>query len=590
MLAKGPNFSGLASAAIRGTPARALTVSRAFALVAIAACGNATHDVRGAGGAPSSIAGATGAAGALSGGAGGGGASPSGSAGSASGAPATATAGARGSAEGGSAEGGRTTAPGGGAGRTESAGAAAETGGRGSHAGGAAPSMGGTPHETSGAGGASSGSGGFTQAVGPAVTKDGEALVTSDGLTIVSYGGYLNGESFQEDGIVSYGGYQYAAFWNTAHHVVVARRTLPAGAWSSIELTDYTNTAGDAHNTISLGVSPGDGTLHLAFDHHGDDLHYRRSAIGLLSTPAAATWTASSFGAVTSALVGSTKVSEVTYPRFVTEPGGNQMLFDTRIGSSGSGDEYLWEYDAASHAWKSLGKYLDGISSSVNAYLHGLMYSPGGTRLHAAWCWRETPDAQTNHDLFYAYSDDNGRNWKDDGGNVVAVTGSRFVTKDTVSARVWEIKQNRGLINQEHMIVDASGVVHVLLSHMPDSEADDSDFTRSRTKSQFFHYFRASDGSWHRVPIGLPVIENFRGKLAVSSTQNVYAILPDLRIAAASAAKNYQDWTLLDRTDSGRFFSDPLIDTARLLSEDKLTIYYPQKSSSNIYVLDYSIQ
>ncbi len=155
---------------------------------------------------------------------------------------------------------------------------------------------------------------------------------------------------------------------------------------------------------------------------------------------------------------------------------------------------------------------------------------------------------------------------------------------------MWDIKQNRGLINQEHMTVDASGVVHVLLSHMPDSEPDDADFTSSRTKSQFFHYFRATDGTWTRVPIGLPVIENFRGKLAVSSTRNVYAILPDLRIAAASAAKNYQDWTLLDQSDSGRFFSDPLIDTARLLLEDKLTIYYPQQSSSKIDAFDYTIR
>ncbi len=42
--------------------------------------------------------------------------------------------------------------------------------------------------------------------------------------------------------------------------------------------------------------------------------------------------------------------------------------------------------------------------------------------------------------------------------------------------------------------------------------------------------------------------------------------------------------------ESGRFFSDPLIDTARLATEDKLTIFYPQKSSANIYVLDESIE
>ena len=47
---------------------------------------------------------------------------------------------------------------------------------------------------------------------------------------------------------------------------------------------------------------------------------------------------------------------------------------------------------------------------------------------------------------------------------------------------------------------------------------------------------------------------------------------------------------MLEQTDKARFFSDPLIDTARLLTEDKLTVVYQQKSSSNIYVLDYTLK
>ena len=33
--------------------------------------------------------------------------------------------------------------------------------------------------------------------------------MTYSGLTVVSYGGYLNGESFQQDGILTFNGYQY---------------------------------------------------------------------------------------------------------------------------------------------------------------------------------------------------------------------------------------------------------------------------------------------------------------------------------------------------------------------------------------------
>ena len=467
------------------------------------------------------------------------------------------------------------------------AGNSVSTGGRGGNA------SGGVPAGSSGAGGQNAaGSGGRAGAPGapPALTKTGESLLTDAWLTIVSYGGYLNGESFQQDGVLSYAGYQYAAFWNTARHVVVARRALPAGDWARVELTDYTNSEDDAHNTISLGICPGDGTLHLAFDHHGSTLHYRRSVADLVTNPATAAWTPASFSAVTGALVGTTTVTQVTYPRFVTEPGGSKMLFEARIGASGSGDEYLWEYSAASHAWTAIGRYIDGTDDSINAYPHGLSYGRSGSRLHLTWCWRDTPDATTNHDLLYIYSDDHGRTWKNNDGTTVGTTGTSSVTRSSTGIRVWAINQNRGLINQEHMAVDHAGRVHVLLSHLADGQADDSNFDSARTKTQYFHYWRDPAGKWTRTAMGVPSVANFRGKLAVSSSGNVYAILPDLRIAAAAGAANFATWTVLDASDQGRFFSDPLIDTSRLMTEDSLTVVYPQKNARNIYALEYTLK
>jgi hypothetical protein len=405
----------------------------------------------------------------------------------------------------------------------------------------------------------------------------------------VSYGGYLNGESFQQDGIVSYAGYQYAAFWNTARHVVLARRELPSGAWSALEFADYTNSEGDAHNTISIGICPGDGTLHLAFDHHGSTLHYRKSSLGLLEASSSTPWATASFSAVTDRLVGGNALTQVTYPRFVTEPDGKKLLFDARIGSSGSGNELLWEYDSVSHAWASIGEFINGTDASINAYPHGLSYTRGGTRLHASWCWRETSNASTNHDLLYVYSDDHGRTWKNNAGANVATSGSAPLTRDSAGIKVWTIAQNRGLINQEHMAVDATGRVHVLLSHLPDAQASDSNFDSARTKSQYFHYFRDAAGAWSRTAMTYPAQAAFRGKLAIAESGNVYAVLPDLRIAAAPAAQGFKPWSLLGNTDAGKYFSDPLIDTARLATEDQLSIFYPRKNSAEIYVLDYQL-
>jgi hypothetical protein len=475
-------------------------------------------------------------------------------------------------------------------GATSVVGGTAGVAGGGTANGGGGGVLGGSGGALATAGSAGAPAAGAENRVEPGATKERETKLSDQGLTLVSYGGYLNGESFQQEGVISYKGYQYAAYWNTARHVVLARRKLPDAAWASLELSDYTNREDDAHNTISLGISEADGSLHLAFDHHSSPLHYRRSVPDLVSDAEGASWSAASFGAVTSSLVSGQNIADLTYPRFVSEPGGAKLLFSARIGTSGSGDEYLWEYDAATQRWSLLGKYLDGIVDNVNAYPHGLSYGPGSQRLHLAWCWRDTSNASTNHDLLYLYSDDHGRTWHDDAGATVATTGSQAARQSTPGIRVWDIGQNRGLINQEHMVVDSLGRVHVLLSHLPDGQADDSNFDSARGKTQYFHYLRKLDGKWTRTALGQPSVHNFRGKLALSSTNNLYAVLPDLRIAAAPADGEFANWTLLEKGQPNYFFSDPLIDSVRLQSEDTLSVMYPQKASPNIYVIDYSLE
>ncbi len=74
----------------------------------------------------------------------------------------------------------------------------------------------------------------------------------------------------------------------------------------------------DAHNVVSLGVDPTDGTIHVAYDLHNNTLKYVRSIAGATT---GATWNASVFNAQTSALIGTTNITSVTYPQFVrTQP------------------------------------------------------------------------------------------------------------------------------------------------------------------------------------------------------------------------------------------------------------------------------
>lgn len=424
-----------------------------------------------------------------------------------------------------------------------------------------------------------------TQAA-PGVSAPGVSTLATDGLSVVSFSGYLNGESFQQEGITSFNGWQYAAYWNNARQIVLARRQLPSGGWQKIVFNDYTTTVSDSHNVICIGISRGDGAIHLAFDMHDATLKYRKSQPGVATNPGAQTWSTGRFGVVQNNLNGPT-LTGLTYPAFISVPGGRLQLA-IRVGASGSGDEVLFEYNNGT--WSKLGTFINGTSSSVNAYLFGIEYDRAG-RLHTTWTWRDTPDASTNHDLMYAFSDDQGRTWKNNTGTVVARTGSTFITPATAGVRVWAIAKNRGLINQESQVVDSQGVVHVIASHLPDGAPSNANFNAARESVVLQHYFRGTNGVWSKQQT--PFLERLsRADVGVDARDNLYVVSGDsrtfkLHVETASAAANWSDWTL--RYTSGAvYFSDPLVDHARLLSDGILSVFSPRASSGTIDVLDFT--
>lgn len=88
----------------------------------------------------------------------------------------------------------------------------------------------------------------------------------------------INGYAFQQDAITSFRGWQYAVFYSTLTpeaapeplFVHLARRQFPSGPWETIVFEDYPQTTDDGHNTVQMGICPGDGTIHLSYDHHCD--------------------------------------------------------------------------------------------------------------------------------------------------------------------------------------------------------------------------------------------------------------------------------------------------------------------------------
>lgn len=402
----------------------------------------------------------------------------------------------------------------------------------------------------------------------PALLSD--AVVTTESFSkAVAYGDGLNGLSFQQDALLSHKGWQYATYYNAVRHVCVARRKLPSGAWQILELKDYTQTEDDSHNTISMGICAQDGTLHLSFDHHDNDLHYRRSVAGLASNPDSSAWDASRFGATTNQLIGA-RLTTITYPRFVSEPSG-KLLLEFRIGSSGEGDSYLYEYDGTAGKWIQFGansRYLDGVGN--NGYINGLDYGAQG-RLHVTWCWRETPDVVSNHDLLYAYSDDDGRTWKNNAGTEVGRTGSAYISPSSPGIAAWSLPQNSGIVNQEAQGVDPQGRIHAFIR-------TDSTLSGGTRKPFHTHFWRDESGKWTRIntriPSGSPTGD--RGKILFDRDGNAFALLPGFRIASASAAQKWTDWKITYTGNSSQRTMEPLFDRARLAEEGVLSVFWQE--------------
>lgn len=243
----------------------------------------------------------------------------------------------------------------------------------------------------------------------------------------------VNAVVFRKNSLVTAGGYQYAAFYDQEHYVVLAKRKSGAAQWET-RRTPFQGNVRDAHNAISI-MGDGAGFLHVAWDHHNSPLRYARSvAPGSLELGAPQPMTGSEEG-------------RVTYPEFHKLPDGG-LLFLYRDGGSGNGNLVVNRYESGS--WRRLhGNLIDG-EGQRNAYWQAFVDGQGA--IHLSWVWRESPDVASNHDLCYARSRDGGKTWERSDGRPYALPITAASAE--YAARV---PQQHELINQTSMSADAQG-------------------------------------------------------------------------------------------------------------------------------------
>jgi BNR repeat-containing family member len=340
--------------------------------------GGAGSGVAGAGGATGSGGGAAGTGGGAAGTVGGGATGTGGGAAGAVGGAAGSAAGAGGGSAGRGGTGGQggTAGTGGAGGAMGGGGGIGGIAGGGRGGGGAGGRGGGAGTGTAGAGGTGTGGVGGAGGVGTIV----KMLDVTDVWSGHPVGFALLTTATQ----------QYAAFYDSQQRMTVAQRALTSDSWKLVRLP--TSVGWDSHNYIAMAIDAG-GFIHVSGNMHGVPLiYFRTTQANNIDTFAAA------------AMVGSNE-QMCTYPLFFKDTSGN-LVFNYRDGSSGSGNHIFNIYDAGTKAWRRLlnAPFTDG-QGARNAYPVGPVLGPDGW-WHMVWVWRDSPNAETNHDLSYARSRD----------------------------------------------------------------------------------------------------------------------------------------------------------------------------------------
>jgi hypothetical protein len=452
-------------------------------------------------------------------------------------------------------------------------------------------------------------------------------VLSSNATTVKSYDTNVNVASYRQHGILYYEGYQFVAWYNgNTRNAIVARRSfdraeLKAGTWSWAYVDYVLSSDGDSHNVIVMGISPTDGRLHVAIGQHGSQLYYSRSVANAVSgttwdnTVFGGTGTASSGAAApTGGLPGYTAATNnVTYPYFMNAPDtGNTLQLAYRTGSSGDGEMQLAEYSTSSNNWTYIGQFTSASGSYIqnnvtsttrNAYPHGLNYDEAG-RLHMAYTWRENlnvafiancGDTINNHDTLYIYSDDHGRTWKNSQGTTVGdVKAKTSAGVASAGLVVDPLPVGRDMMNQETQITDHNNLFHAVISYVPTRYQ--ATCATDRSQAQPFHLWRAADGTWTKTEIqlgGKDVNQGYdRSKIFVDEGDNVYVLMPDLRLVGASAASQWTDWQLLWDGRSRDNYGEVIIDFNLTRTAKGVSVLYMKDTNSTtgeLHVLDLKI-
>jgi len=371
----------------------------------------------------------------------------------------------------------------------------------------------------------------------------------------------VNATIFRINSITSHCDHQYIAYYDANGRVVLGKRKIGTTNWS-IRKTRYKGDPTDAHNGISIAVD-GSGIVHMSWDHHCDPLRYCRS-----TRPGTLEMTDEM------PMTGKNE-NTLTYPEFYNLPNG-ELLFLYRNGSSGNGNTMLNRYDIETGKWSVVQHPLISGQGQLNAYTNQIAVDEKGC-WHISWCWRETGDVATNHDLCYAKSPDEGKTW-------AKSTGKKYTLPITAEncECIRRIPQKSELINQTSMTVDASGCPLIATYWRPEG-----------TKVPQYQLVYYDGNNWKTVQVGqrktpfslsgagtkyLPIC---RPKVLAGAENKVYVIFRDIEYdnklcVAISQDQQRKKWRIKELTRDSFEQWEPSVDSV-LWKREKVIHLFLQK-------------
>lgn len=342
----------------------------------------------------------------------------------------------------------------------------------------------------------------------------------------------VNTTVFRNNSVVTHGDEQYISFYDAEGFLILGKRKLGSVQWT-LNRTRYKGHVEDAHDIISMAVD-GDGYIHVAFDHHGHKLNYCRSIAPL------------SLELGEKEPMTGVDENNVTYPEFYLLSGGD-LLFVYRSGSSGRGNLVMNRYDVKAAKWLRVQDVLIDGENKRNAYWQ-LYVDEQGT-IHLSWVWRETWHVETNHDLCYARSYDNGATWYKANGNKYALP-IRYGNAEYAC----RIPQESELINQTSMSADAGGNPYIA-AYWREPDSDVPQYRIVWHDGQAWHNRRVSD---RKTPFslkggGTKMIPMSRPRMVVDGGEIFYVFRDEERgsrvsVAYAGDVANGK-WEFFDLTD-----------------------------------------